>query len=90
MRQAIADRILKIALKGGERAALQAAQLIQDRVAGPVTQRIEAEFVPREIVVMGCMPDPPKLPDEVLAIEQARLEAEERAQLHRQQETGGA
>jgi hypothetical protein len=84
MRQAIADRILKIALKGSEKAALQAAQLIQDRVAGPVTQRIEAEVVPRQIIVMGCVPNPPKLPDAVLAIEQARLDAEERAQVKRE------
>ncbi len=84
MRQALADRILKIAPKGGEKAALHAVQLIQDRVAGPVTQRLEAEIVPREIIVMGSMPVPPKLPDEVLAIEQARYGAEERAQINRE------
>lgn len=84
MRQALADRILKIALKGGEKAALQAVQLIQDRVAGPLTQRLEAEIVPRQIIVVGTKQVAPELPPEVLAIEQARYEAEERVQVNRE------
>lgn len=74
---------VKIVLKGGDQAAIRAAELIQDRIAGPPKQHVQAEVVARQIIVWGSMPVPPKLPDEVLAIEQARYEAEERAQMRR-------
>ena len=44
IRQALADRLLTMALKGGERTALRAIDLIQDRVGGPVVRRISAEM----------------------------------------------
>ena len=44
VRQALADRLLRTALKGGERASLQALSLIQDRVGGPVVKKISAEM----------------------------------------------
>lgn len=44
VRQALADRLLKTALKGTERASLQAIDLIQDRVGGPVMRGIAAQL----------------------------------------------
>lgn len=87
MRQALADRILKIALKGGEKAALHAMQLIQDRVAGPVTQRVEAEVVSevRRILIVGGAEEIPQLPEEILELERQRSEAEARGQRHRKE-----
>lgn len=80
MRQALADRILRIALQGSERAALQAAQLIQDRVGGPVTQRVEAEVdvAERRLIILidpRAEAEEPPMPESVLEIERA----EERA-----------
>ena len=43
IRQALADKLLRTALKGGERASLQAINLIQDRIGGPVVRRVDAE-----------------------------------------------
>ena len=53
MRQALADRLLKTALKGSERASLQAINLIQDRVGGPVVRRVEAEVEGRGGVLVA-------------------------------------
>ena len=53
MRQALADRLLKTALKGSERASLQALNLIQDRVGGPVVRRLEAEVENRGGVLVA-------------------------------------
>ncbi len=85
MRQALADKLLKIALKGGERASLQAIDMIQSRVGGPVTQRIEAEVVSeqRRILIVGGVDEVPPLPDEILQLERLRGEAEERALVNR-------
>lgn len=60
IRKALADRLLKIALKGGERAALAAIGQIQDRVGGPVVKRIDAEVASRSGVLIapaGTTPD---------------------------------
>lgn len=43
LRQALADRLLRTALKGGEKASLQAIGLIQDRVGGQMVRRVTAE-----------------------------------------------
>ena len=43
VRQALADKLLRTALKGGEKASLQALSLIQDRVGGPVVRRFTTE-----------------------------------------------
>ena len=43
LRQALAGRLLRIALKGGEKASLQAIGLIQDRVGGQMVRRVTAE-----------------------------------------------
>jgi hypothetical protein len=90
MRQALADRAIKIALKGRDADALKALEMIQSRIGGPVTQRVEAELVSesRRIVIMGNTGPPPALPEQVLEIERLRYEAEERAQVNRQQEGG--
>ena len=53
MRQALADRLLKTALKGSERASLQAINLIQDRIGGPVVRRVEAEVEARGGVLVA-------------------------------------
>ncbi len=84
LRQAIADRLVRIVLKGGDQAAIRAAELIQDRVAGPLTQRIEAAMGPRQIIIMGQMPEPPQMPERVLALEQAFSEAEDPARIREQ------
>ena len=59
--------------------------MIQDRVGGPVTQRLEAEAVSesRRIVIVGTPGPPPELPAEILELERLRGEAEERAQINR-------
>lgn len=44
LRQALADKLLKTALKGSERASLRAINLIQDRVGGPIVRRVSAEM----------------------------------------------
>jgi hypothetical protein len=43
LRKAIANRLLKIALKGSDQAALKAISVIEDRIGGTVTTRIHAE-----------------------------------------------
>ena len=43
LRQALADVLLKTALKGSETARLKALSMIADRVEGPVTRKIEAD-----------------------------------------------
>ena len=43
LRQALADVLLKTALKGSETARLKALGMIADRVDGPVTRKIEAD-----------------------------------------------
>ncbi len=87
MRQALADKLLKIALKGGERAFLQAIDMIQSRVGGPVTQRIEAEVVSeRRILIVGGVDEVPPLPEQILELERLRGEAEEEAQVNRDRE----
>ena len=44
IRRALADRLLKVALKGSEKASLAAIAMVQDRVGGPVIQRVSAEM----------------------------------------------
>ena len=44
IRQAIASRLLRVALKGGDQAALKAIAMIEDRVGGPVIKRVSAEI----------------------------------------------
>ena len=44
VRQALADKLLRTALTGGERASLRAINLIQDRVAGPLSQSLIADI----------------------------------------------
>ena len=85
MRQAIADRLLKVALTGGEKAALTAIQMVQDRVGGPVTKHIEAEFrtEQRRILIVGTPDKPPAMPEGVQEIERLRAAAEDRAQTNR-------
>ena len=39
----MADKLLRTALKGGEKASLQALDMIQNRVAGLLTRRVAAE-----------------------------------------------
>lgn len=53
MRQALADKLLKTALKGSERASLRAIDLIQDRVGGPVVRRVEADIESRGGVLVA-------------------------------------
>ena len=83
--QALADQLLKVALKGGEKASLSAIGMIQDRVGGPVKQQIQAEFTSeaRKIFVVGSPSEVPSLPKGVLAIERLRHEAEKQAEIHR-------
>ena len=86
IRQAMADRLVKMALKGSERAALQAINLIQDRIGGPVTKHIEADVrtEQRRIVIVGRPAEVPAMPDGVQEIERLRAEAEEQAQFNRE------
>lgn len=51
LRQALADVLLKTALKGSERARLRALDMIEDRVGGPVLRRVETDvqIVPHSI-----------------------------------------
>ena len=44
IRQALADRLLKVALRGSEKAALTALAMVQDRTGGPVVKRLAAEL----------------------------------------------
>ncbi len=88
MGEALAGRLVKIALKGRDGDALRALELMQNRLTGPPKQQIEAEVRSevRQIVVCGSTYPPPALPESVLEIERLRLEAEDRAQIHRSQE----
>ncbi len=87
MSEALAGRLMKIALKGRDSDALRALELIQTRIGGPVKQVVEAEVKSecRRILICGGIEEVPSLPEEVLAIERAREEAENRAQIHRSQ-----
>jgi hypothetical protein len=62
LRQALADVLLKTALKGSERARLRALDMIEDRVGGPVLHRVGAEVqvVPHsiELIDRRRSPDP--------------------------------
>ncbi len=87
MSDALAARLMKIALKGRDGDALKALEMIQTRVGGPVTQRVEAEVVSeaRSILIVGYTGPPPALPAEVRELERLRGEAEEQAQINRDQ-----
>jgi hypothetical protein len=81
LRQAIADRLVKVALKGGEQAALKAIAMIQDRVGGPLTHKVEADVTdwrerPRRILLVQTTAEPPAMPAEVRELEEARGAAE--------------
>jgi hypothetical protein len=79
--EALAARLMKIALKGRDADALKALELMQNRIAGPPKQQIEAEVHShvRKIIVVGTNPTPPSLPAEVLEIERRREQAENRS-----------
>lgn len=87
---ALAGRRMRIALKGRDGDALKALEMIQTRIGGPVTQRIEAEVVSeaRRILIVGGVEEVPPLPDEILQIERQREEAEGRSQVNQRKEGG--
>ena len=71
LREALAARVLHIALKGGERTALRALDMVQSRIGGPVVARISAEVNEN----CGVLVTPHgQTPDEWIAAAKARSE----------------
>jgi hypothetical protein len=89
LRRALADGLIKIALKGSEQARLKALDMIQSRVGGPLKQQVEATVdhhsQPRRIYIVQTDGTIPEMPEEVLELEEARRRAEDEMQARRDQ-----